>query len=492
MKETKINYQRKRTKIVATISDRKCDVEFLREAFARGINVARLNTAHMPPEGITNVITNVRAVSSEIAVMLDTKGPEVRTTVLEDDLESCQFNEGDNVLFMADTNATTSNKIINVNYEGFVNDVPVGSVILLDDGKIGFKVVGKTAEGLATVCQNAGALGSRKSVNVPGVRIDLPSLTTKDYNNIIHSLQYDIEFIAHSFVRNAVDIKVIRRILDEHNAKTQIIAKIENQEGIDNIDEIIRESDGIMIARGDLAVEVPYMQVPAFQRMIIRKCKEADKPVIVATEMLHTMQEKPRPTRAEVSDVANAVYLGTDATMLSGESANGNYKLEAIQTMSEIILFAEEALSKEKSSGRNDGSDARAKSELVSTTTGFLAKAAVESASSINTEVIITDSNTGRTARHLAGLRPEVPVCAICYDQMVARQLSLSYAVKAHYVGGSATENALLEGINHFKNEGLLTDDTQVAYLSGKIGATGAAHTLEIEPLSQIIANHTK
>lgn len=480
----------KKTKIVATISDLRCSVEFLRPLIEAGVNVVRMNTAHMTPEGITEVINNTRTVSKDVAVLLDTKGPEVRTTTLTGNSEykaqhgkdlKIEFKPNDKVVFMANPEGESSNELINVNYVNFVHDVPVGARILLDDGALEFIVDSKEADKLFTTCQNSGKLGSRKSVNVPGVRIDLPSLTEKDRRNILHTIPQNIEFIAHSFVRNKKDIEEIQEILDEHKSNIKIIAKIENQEGVDNIDEIIEACGGIMIARGDLAIEVPAEKVPNIQRMIIKKCIAAKKPVIVATQMLHTMIENPLPTRAEVSDIANAVYYRTDAVMLSGETANGDYPLEAVQTMVRVINEAESSL-------ENEYDDETPYSKEVSTTTAYLAKAAVKSVETIDTSAIITDSYTGRTARYLSSFRSKVPVCAICYDETVGRQLALSYGVNAHFEGGNVDEKArLVAGIEHFISTGVITKETQTAYMSGTIGVTGAAHCLEIETVNTLI-----
>ena len=485
----------KKTKIVATISDLRCSVEFLRPLVEAGINVVRMNTAHMTPEGITEVINNTRTVSKDVAVLLDTKGPEVRTTVLSGNSEykaqhgkdlKIEFKPGDKVTFMANPDAESNNYTINVNYVNFVKDVPVGARILLDDGALEFIVEAKENEKLLTTCQNSGKLGSRKSVNVPGVRIDLPSLTEKDRRNILHIIPQNIEFIAHSFVRNKKDIQEIQEILDEHKSNIKIIAKIENQEGVDNIDEIIEACGGIMIARGDLAIEVPAEKVPNIQRMIIKKCIAAKKPVIVATQMLHTMIENPLPTRAEVSDIANAVYYRTDAVMLSGETANGDYPLEAVQTMVRVINEAESSL-------ENEYDDETPYSKEVSTTTAYLAKAAVKSVDTINSAAIITDSYTGRTARYLSSFRSKVPVCAVCYDETVSRQLALSYGVNAHFENSGVDEKArLVAGINHFISTGVITKDTQAAYMSGTIGVTGAAHCLEIETVDTLIERNSK
>ena len=485
----------KKTKIVATISDLRCSVEFLRPLVEAGVNVVRMNTAHMTPEGITEVINNTRTVSKDVAVLLDTKGPEVRTTVLSGNSEykaqhgkdlKIEIKPGDKDTFMANPDAESNNDTINVNYVNFVKDVPVGARILLDDGALEFIVEAKENEKLLTTCQNSGKLGSRKSVNVPGVRIDLPSLTEKDRRNILHIIPQNIEFIAHSFVRNKKDIQEIQEILDEHKSNIKIIAKIENQEGVDNIDEIIEACGGIMIARGDLAIEVPAEKVPNIQRMIIKKCIAAKKPVIVATQMLHTMIENPLPTRAEVSDIANAVYYRTDAVMLSGETANGDYPLEAVQTMVRVINEAESSL-------ENEYDDETPYSKEVSTTTAYLAKAAVKSVDTINSAAIITDSYTGRTARYLSSFRSKVPVCAVCYDETVSRQLALSYGVNAHFENAGVDEKArLVAGINHFISTGVITKDTQAAYMSGTIGVTGAAHCLEIETVDTLIERNSK
>lgn len=483
----------KKTKIVATISDLKCSVEFLRPLIEAGVNVVRMNTAHMTPEGITEVVTNARSISDTVAVLLDTKGPEVRTTTLEGNDEykkahgkdlKIEFTSGKAVVFSSDVDGLTNLERINVNYADFVRDVPVGARILLDDGAISFLVERKDDKNLYTVCENNGLLGSRKSVNVPGVRIDLPSLTEKDRRNILHCIPMNVDFIAHSFVRNRQDIQDIKDILDAHGSTTKIIAKIENQEGVDNIDEIIEIADGIMVARGDLAIEVPYEKVPAYQRMMISKCIDAKKPVIVATQMLDSMIRNPRATRAEVNDIATAVYAGTDAVMLSGETANGDFPLEAVRTMAEVIRATEADIAA-------NHADEVSYSKEISSTTAFLAKQAVRSVELIDTRGIITDSFTGRTARYLSSFRANVPVCAICYDQTVARQLALSYGVTAHFApgveGDAEQKERFVSGVNHFISRGTLAHDTQVAYLSGTVGKEGAAHVLEIEPVATLL-----
>ena len=329
----------KKTKIVASISDLRCDVDFIRDLFNAGMNVVRMNTAHATREGFEKLISNVREVSNRIAILMDTKGPEVRTTKNAE--ETTGYKTGDRVKIVGDPGQDTVRGCIYVSYPGFVKDLSVGAKILIDDGELELEVKEKDDEALYCEVCNDATLGSRKSVNVPGVRINLPSLTEKDRKNILYAIEKDIDFIAHSFVRNKQDVLDIREILNTYGSDIKIIAKIENQEGVDNIDEILDVADGIMVARGDLGIEVPQERIPGIQRILIRKCVMARKPVIVATQMLHTMIQNPRPTRAEVTDIANAIYYRTDALMLSGETAYGKYPVEAVKTMTKIAAQAE-------------------------------------------------------------------------------------------------------------------------------------------------------
>jgi pyruvate kinase len=328
------------------------------------------------------------------------------------------------------------------------------------------KIVDKTNDALIAIVQNDGRLGSRKSVNVPGVHIHLPALTEKDMANIKLAIEEDIDFIAHSFVRSKDDVKAVQDILDEHCSDIKIISKIENQEGVDNIDEILEVADGVMIARGDLGIEVPQEQIPGIQRMLIKKCTLAKKPVIVATQMLHTMINNPRPTRAEVTDIANAIYYRTDALMLSGETAYGKYPVEAVKTMTKIAAQAEKDKSQEHNikipliPGSND-------------VTAFLAKQAVKATDTLNIKAIITDSFSGRTARNLAAFRGKYPVLAICYKEKTMRHLALSYGVEAIYMPEKANGQAYyFAALRKLMDDGVLSENDMVAYLSsGKQGS---------------------
>lgn len=471
--------QLKQTKIVATISDQRCDVDFIRGLFEAGMNVVRMNTAHISREGFDRLVNNVRAVSNRIAILVDTKGPEVRTTTLAD--EPIPFKEGDRVKMVGNPDLLTTRECIAVTYPHFVKDLSVGSHVLIDDGDLELVVVEKQPDSLLCEVQNEAKLGSRKSVNVPGVRINLPSLTEKDRSNIAYAIEKDIDFIAHSFVRNKQDILDIKEILDAQGSDIRIIAKIENQEGVDNIDEILTVADGVMVARGDLGIEVAQERIPGIQRQLIRKCILAKKPVIVATQMLHTMINNPRPTRAEVTDIANAIYYRTDALMLSGETAYGKYPLEAVQTMTKVAAQAE----KDKLADN----DIRIPLTDTDDVTAFLAKQAVKATNKLKIRAIITDSYSGRTARNLAAFRGKYPVLAICYKEKTMRHLALSYGVEAIYMPELANgQEYYFAALRRLLGEGRLSPTDMVGYLSsGKAGTQTSF--LEINVVKDVLEN---
>lgn len=471
----------KHTKIVATVSDKRCDVEFLEALYKAGMNVVRLNTAHLQEEGLTRIVNNVRAVSDRIGILMDTKGPEVRTTATVGG-DPIAFKTGDRVKITGNPDQESSHECIYVSYRNFVNDLAVGSDILIDDGDLELKVVEKTADYLVCEAQNEASLGNRKSVNVPGVRINLPSLTERDRKNILWAIEHDLDFIAHSFVRTKQDVLDIQRILDEHNSSIKIIAKIENQEGVDNIDEILEVADGVMVARGDLGIEVAQERIPGIQRVLIRKCILARKPVIVATQMLHTMINNPRPTRAEVTDIANAIYYRTDALMLSGETAYGKYPLEAVQTMTKVANQAEKDKLKDN--------DIRIPlDENSNDVTAFLAKQAVKATTKLKIRAIITDSYSGRTARNLAAFRGKYPVLAICYKEKTMRHLALSYGVEAIYMPELANgQEYYFAALRRLLSEGRLQPTDMVGYLSsGKAGTQTSF--LEINVVEDVLKN---
>ena len=472
----------KQTKIVCSISDRRCDVEFLRKLFFAGMNVVRMNTAHATPDGIRTIVRNVRTVSPHIGLLIDTKGPEVRTTDVESPIN---YKTGDVVKIFGRPGMVTTHDIINVSYSDITNDVKVGDEMLFDDGILSVKIIENTGPMLVGVVQNDGVLGAHKSVNVPGVHIDLPAVTEKDKANILLAVEEDIDFIAHSFVRNAADVKAVQDILDSKGSDIKIISKIENQEGVDNIDEIIDASYGIMIARGDLGIEVPIERIPGIQRLIIRKCIQKHKPVIVATQMLHTMINNPRPTRAEVTDIANAIYYRTDALMLSGETATGRYPVEAVRTMSAI---AEQA---EKDKIRDN--DIAVALSANCDQREFLAHAAIESTQKINVAGIITDSETGMTARILASFRGPHPVLAICYREKTQRWLNLSYGVIPVYQKEQvSSQYVFYAALRMLRQKGYIGLEDKIAYLSGSFGEGGGTTFLEINKVRQVFENKYK
>lgn len=330
----------KMTKIIGTLSDRMCGPEFIRRLHEKGLDIIRINTAHATLENARRIVDNAREASEALEILIDTKGPEIRLT--DTDIpDGIRVRKGDTMEFRNNAGFSSSYMYLNTNCSTFVDDVPVGARILVDDGTLEFMVVGKDSERLITRVMNSGVVRSRKNVNVPDVRISLPPLTDKDREFIRWAIDSRLDYIAHSFVRSADDLSEISSMLKYSDSRIRLIAKIENQQGIDNLSEILDHSHGIMIARGDLGVEVPVERLPVIQRQIVRKCNEKGKMVMIATQMLHTMIENPRPTRAEVTDVANAIFQGADAVMLSGETADGRYPEEAVDMMRRIITEVE-------------------------------------------------------------------------------------------------------------------------------------------------------
>lgn len=466
----------KLTKIVATISDRKCDVEFLQKLFEEGVNVVRLNTAHQSHDDTLRVIENVRKVSDKIALLLDTKGPEIRTTKVEDPI---QVVEGDRIFLKGDPTSVSTREMVYVSYSNVVNDVPVGSRILIDDGELEMVVIDKNTDYLSCEVKNSGVIEGRKSVNIPSVSIKLPSLSEKDRDYVKFAIDNKLDFIAHSFVRNKEDVQAIQTILDEHKSEIKIIAKIENQDGIDNIEEILDYAYGIMIARGDLAIEIPREKIPFAQKQIIKKCTQRRKPVIVATQMLHTMIKNPRPTRAEVSDIANAIFDGTDAIMLSGETAYGNYPVDAVQTMTRIALEVE----KEKEAFVDYGYTI-----LTDEVSAYLSKAAVKSAIRMKASAIIADTTSGRTVRNVTGFRGKVPVYAMVYEKRTMRELALSYGVYAnHMLPLQKTDDFINFATNQLIAEQRINDNDKVVILAGSFGKKKGANFIQILPVKDIL-----
>ena len=457
----------KKTKIICTISDINCDVDFIRELYRNGMNVARINSAHATVEGAEKIVENVRAVSDKIAILIDTKGPEVRLTSMENAV-GFVAKEGDTIEIRNGSGCASSSKCLYTNCECFVEDVPVGSDILIDDGSIGLKVVGKNDNALiCSVCNN-GVIKGKKSVNVPNVHISLPALTDKDRIFLNWAIDADIDFIAHSFVRNKEDLMEIQSILDERESHIKIISKIENQQGIDNLDDILSHCYGVMIARGDLGVEIPAEKIPLIQKKIVQRCRARKKPVIVATQMLHSMIESPRPTRAEVTDVANAITQSTDAIMLSGETASGKYPIEAVRTMSAIAIEMENTIDTSLDVNLEDVSKPIA---------AVLARSLVAATLQIPVKAIILDTWTGRTGRYLAEFRPKVPIYAMCYNAFTMRELALTYDIYCYKfeIAGSK-EGFVQNSIRILLEDGKISKGDLVGFIGGsfndELGAT--------------------
>lgn len=416
----------KKTKVVCTMGPNTNDRELLKKLIENGMDVARFNFSHGDHEEQKSRMDLLKELRQELntntAILLDTKGPEIRTGVLKGG-KRIMLKAGEQFTLTTEEIEGDESKV-SITYEGFVQDVDAGRVILIDDGLIELKVVGKSEKEIFCEVINGGELGERKGVNVPNVAVRLPAITEKDKDDIRFGVEQGIDFIAASFVRNAECVLEIKAYLKELGAPyVPIIAKVENAEGIKNIDEIIRAADGVMVARGDLGVEIPAEEVPYLQKMIIQKCNMNFKTVITATQMLDSMMRNPRPTRAEVTDVANAVYDGTDAVMLSGETAQGKYPLEALQMMVHIIQNTEQHLDYEGMLEKTGG-------HLKSGVSSAIGYSSVLAASNLNAKCIITPSVSGATARVVSNLRPRQVILGVTPNERTLRRMSIYWGVK--------------------------------------------------------------
>jgi len=465
----------KKTKIIATISDQRCDVDFLQKLYDNGMDVVRLNTAHQNHEQALKVINNVRAVSEKIAILLDTKGPEIRTNALE---KEWIVKRGDLVKIKGMPDVPCDEFCIHLSYEGFVNDVKIGSKILIDDGVLELIAKERKSDYLICEVQNNGKIQGHKSVNIPSALIKLPALTMKDMEFIKFAAQQNLDFIAHSFVRKPEDVIAVQSILDAMKSPIKIIAKIENKEGVENLDAILEHVYGIMVARGDLAIEISAQKLPVVQKEMVKKCIENRKPVIVATQMLHTMIENPRPTRAEVNDIANAIFEGTDAIMLSGETAYGKYPLESVKMMSSIAKEVEESLP-----GIWDMSP-----KVISTPkAAFVVKAAVEATINLPIKSIIADTLSGNTVRGLAAYRGKRLIYAQCYSKETMRILALSFGVYADYINIDEDHDEFLKtALSNLIDHASYQEEDMVVVVAGNFGKTGGTSLIEIGSIEEL------
>jgi pyruvate kinase len=476
----------RKTKIVCTIGPASESVEKLTQLIESGMNVARLNFSHGDFEEHGQRIQNIREASKltgkTVAILLDTKGPEIRTNNMVNG--TIELKSGDNIIIsMIEVEGTTEK--FSITYPGLIDDVHVGSKILLDDGLIGLEVlhIDKEQNEIQTKILNSGTLKNKKGVNVPGVSVKLPGITEKDTNDIIFGIEQGVDFIAASFVRRASDVLEIRQLLEEKQAThIHIIPKIENQEGVDNIEEILEVSDGLMVARGDLGVEIPAEEVPLVQKMLIKKCNTQGKPVITATQMLDSMQRNPRPTRAEASDVANAIFDGTDAIMLSGETAAGIYPVEAVQTMHNIASRAEQALDhKEILSARSKNSEHNL--------TDAIGQSVAHTALNLDVNAIITPTESGHTARMISKYRTKAPIVAVTANDHVCRRLALVWGVYPQ-LGRicSSTDEMLDSAVEDSLNSGLVKHGDLVVITAGvPVGEAGTTNMMKIHVVGDII-----
>jgi pyruvate kinase len=413
----------RKTKIICTIGPASEDKQILTKLVEQGMNVARLNFSHGEHSEHKKRIDTIRQVAAEmdqpLAIMLDTKGPEIRTGTLKNKKVTLQTGQK---FILTNREVAGDEHEVQVSYSSLPLEVKTGTAILLSDGLINLTVQETTPTDIICQVINGGELGEKKGVNVPGVRINMPFLSEKDINDIHFGIDEEVDYIAASFIRSSQDVLEIRRILEARDAQIDIIAKIESQGGVDNLDDIIKVSDGIMVARGDLGVEIPAEEVPLVQKKIIEKCNLAGKVVIIATQMLDSMINNPRPTRAEVSDVANATFDRADAIMLSGESAAGKYPVETVETMARIARKAEEVIAYQEilRSKRLQG---------ISSVTDAISYATCATAASLEISSIITATSTGATARMVSKYRPRADIFAVTSDPKVMRKLVLVWGV---------------------------------------------------------------
>ena len=475
----------RKTKIVCTIGPASEALDKTTGLIAAGMNVARLNFSHGDFEEHGNRIINIRKASKElgktVAILLDTKGPEIRTGTMA--AGKVDIEKGQSINISMDETVKGTKDVFAITYPDLINDVHVGSKILLDDGLVELEVTAilKDKNELETKALNSGVLKDKKGVNVPNVSVNLPGMTDKDASDILFGIEQGVDYIAASFIRRASDVLSIREHLDKNGGKDiQIISKIENQEGVDNLDAILQVSDGIMVARGDLGVEIPPEDVPIVQKSMIQKCNLAGKPVITATQMLDSMERNPRPTRAEASDVANAIFDGTDAIMLSGETAAGDYPVQAVQTMHNIAIKTEANLDHKAIL------DKRTKSSDV-TMTDAISQSVNHTAMNLDVSAILAPTVSGHTARVISKYRPKAPIIAVTFDERVSRSLALVWGVSS-IVGDVAytTDKVLNVAIDRGLETNLLKNGDRVIITAGvPVGKSGTTNMMKVHVIGE-------
>lgn len=471
----------RKTKIIATLGPASNSSEMIKKLIQTGMNAARINFSHGSHESHGETINKVKQIREElnmpIPIILDTKGPEIRTKVLKN--EPIKLEKGNKFTLTTD-DIEGDETIVSVTYADFAKDLHIGATVLIDDGLIELKVL--EINGNNVVCEiiNSGILGSRKGINLPDVSINLPALTEKDIDDIKFGIKMDVDYIAASFIRSAEDVKQIRKLLNENGGSSiKIISKIENREGVDNLDLILEATDGIMVARGDLGVEIPFEEVPIIQKEMINKCKAKGKLVVTATQMLESMITNPRPTRAEVSDVANAVLDGTDAIMLSGETAKGAFPIEAVNSMVKIAKKIESSYDYVKAFYNK-------KTMHCTNITEAVSHATCTTANDLNASCIVAVSKSGLTVREVSKHRPNSVILALTEDKKVLRQLNLTWACYPHLISISEiTKGDFFENTTKIACEKAFAkkDDTIVIVAGTPIGETGSTNTLKVQSI---------
>jgi pyruvate kinase len=468
----------RRTKIVCTIGPASESLNMLKKMIQAGMNVARLNFSHGSHEEHAKRIQNIRKAAQDldthVGIMLDTKGPEIRLGNLA---ESKIFLQQDKEIIITTKDILGTVDRISINYPGLPLDVKPGDNILIDDGLVNLKVLETSLDEIRCLILNSGEITSRKGVNVPGVNVKLPILTQKDIDDIQFGISNQLDFLAASFIRTGSDVLEIRHIIDKAKSNLQIIAKIENRSAVDYIDEIIQVADGIMVARGDLGVEIPTEEVPLVQKRIIVKCNKAGKPVITATQMLDSMARNPRPTRAEANDVANAILDGTDAVMLSAESAAGKYPVESVETMARIASKTEEAL------------EPRFDLQNTLTITDSIGHATVNIAAELDAEAIITHTTSGSTSRMVAKYRPKTPIIAATWVEEVLRRLSLVWGVTPILIPKTnGTDEMIHQAIESTVNKKRIKVGDLIVVTAGvPLGIAGRTNLIKVHVVGEAI-----
>ncbi len=479
----------KKTKIVCTIGPASESKEIFSELVKNGLNVARMNFSHGDHAEHLARIETVKEVREEldtpVSILLDTKGPEIRTGKFG--VPVVELEEGQDFTLTTDDYMGDQTKCM-ISYDGLPNDVKPGNMILIDDGLVGLEVIEVVGNDIRTKVLNAGPVKNHKGVNVPGVSINLPAVTPKDEADIVFGIENGIDFVAASFIRKAADVLEIRKILEENNAHdVHIISKIENQEGLDNLEEILEVSDGLMVARGDLGVEIPTEQVPLAQKHMIKRCNALGLPVITATQMLDSMMRNPRPTRAETTDVANAIFDGTDAIMLSGETAAGKYPIESVQTMSVIAQAAEgsldyEAVLKNIQASKTDD-----------TVTYAVSHATVNTAMDLDASAIITATASGFTARKISRFRPCAPVIAATSSDKVRRKMNLVWGVQTVKIDTATSTDEIFDlALEASRDAGLVNKGDLVVMSAGvPVGVAGATNLMKVHLVGEVLIKGT-